>query len=116
MSNDRFKFRAWHKTYGSYLMDTDFCIEDGSLFDLDSAGDRNYFVDPIIMQCTGLKDVNDKLMFDKDIFETPRGQFLIEWGNDSWRALGMEENSSLYSVGYRYKIIGNIYENPELLK
>ena len=64
-----------------------------------------------IMQYTGLKDKNGKEIYEGDILEVYGGEcinYLVE---------------SLYSIFYdrintelEYEIIGNIHENPELLK
>ena len=77
----------------------------------------------IIMQFTGLKDKNGKEIFEEDIIqgfyenETENGE--VYWDNDSasfdikgvnWMSMENLECSNQY-----YEVIGNIYENPELL-
>lgn len=82
----------------------------------------------ILMQCTGLKDKNGKLIYEGDIIKIPDdyetyGQFACEKREVYWnegfrlkpkwdaRARGnwLEDTKD-------FEIIGNIYENPELLE
>ena len=87
----------------------------------------------ILMQYTGLKDKNGKGGFFKDIFK-PEDEneelYLIDWFKDtaSWVLTGLEtgkvrwiENREQFRSDFQInfskgEIIGNIYENPELLK
>lgn len=68
---------------------------------------------------TGLKDKNGKMIYEGDIVKrvkllTPDKIGVVEWIEDLLRY--NVENMSLYSFVNRAEIIGNIYENPELLK
>ena len=74
------------------------------------------------MQSTGLKDKNSQEIFEGDILGTKDGLLngVIEYRSD----LGMWTNSlirynnfeRLCNVATSREIIGNIYENPELLE
>lgn len=76
----------------------------------------------ILMQSTGLKDKNGKEIFEGDILGTQDGLLngVVEYRTD----LGMLTNSlirynnfeRLCNVASDREIIGNIYENPELLE
>ena len=76
----------------------------------------------ILMQSTGLKDKNGKEIFEGDILGTKDGLLngVVEYRAD----LGMFVNSlirynnfeRLCNIASDREIIGNIYENPELLE
>ena len=55
--NDRFKFRVWDKEFKKYYPASDFCVED-----LQDSGDEI-----IVEQCTGLRDMNGKLVYEGDV-------------------------------------------------
>lgn len=78
-----------------------------------------------LLQYTGLKDKNEKEIFEGDIFVHNNHKFEVVW--DSTRFIGLDNDRS--GKGYccyvdsHYKdgsssieVIGNIYENPELLE
>ena len=67
---------------------------------------------PTWMQYTGLKDEKGTEIYEGDVVsnEAPggfRGPMVVEWVDDCF-------GFNLYSGG-KYTVIGNIYENPELL-
>jgi uncharacterized phage protein (TIGR01671 family) len=125
------KFRAWEKA--TQEMISDFLIEskDGECF-----GKYSQEAHPewILMQFTGLKDKNEKEIYEGDIVKSSvrnlivgfaNGHFMIHGGNkpediltynheDLWKALG--KISKFEKEENRVEIIGNIYENPELVK
>ncbi len=86
-----------------------------------------------LMQSTGLKDKNGKLIFEGDIlFEYlknevyPNGKkWVVKWDNDRAKFYIKMINPSKYEYFKEwhlarhyldYEIIGNIYENPEILE
>lgn len=85
------------------------------------------------MQYTGLKDKNGKEIYEGDILATSNDgkNGHDEWTEDDWGygivqldiiggllvngwMSSLEHNDSVYSLEY-VEVIGNIYENPELL-
>jgi len=68
-----------------------------------------------IMQYTGLKDKNGKGIYEGDILDRvinplPKYMRVVEWRTERNR------NGWNIAKGEAHEIIGNIYENPELLK
>ena len=85
-------------------------------------------VDPsTICKCTGLKDKNDKLIWDNDIAKDEKGNlYKAFWQKNyyqySWICIksnflpsGAQWN--LWSIkSFEIEVIGNIFDNPELLR
>lgn len=84
--------------------------------------------DAILMQSTGLHDKNGKEIFEGDILaiETDEGILNVNIFWDSKHALFMFESKKYNEKDllaelvedntYPFEIVGNIYENPELLE
>ena len=72
-----------------------------------------------LSQFTGLKDKNGKEIYEGDIIAYPKSGYKdyktkVIWNND-W--LRYETKDGLgFSMAYGVEVIGNIYENPELLE
>ncbi len=127
--DDRFKFRAWDKRQKRMrgVMRIDF-RKDGDLKRINGTEDpgswepllvagADWEDEFILMQCTGLKDKNGKLIYEGDIVEWERG-----WKETEMVNTIIEIPQTFYEMAdgawtpESGKIIGNIYENPELLK
>ena len=80
-----------------------------------------------ICRCTGLKDKNDKLIWDNDIAKDEKGNlYKAFWQKNyyqySWICIksnflpsGAQWN--LWSIkSFEIEVIGNIFDNPELLR
>lgn len=126
------RYRAWDKTLKTMyeaddIMYIDFrekeiCVE--TLFFEKAA--RYDFDGIVLMQSTGLKDKNGKEIFEGDILsiETDEENVKVEVSWDNKHALFVFESKKYderESLGelfedntYPFKIIGNVYENPEL--
>lgn len=119
-NNDRFRFRVWNKKrkqWYSYL-----CLDclSGHIPGLNEDND-------IVEQCTGLKDKNGKLIYEGDIIDfsifgqeytTRKG--LIKYAKED-ACFGVFFSNNLCLCFNRVaeetiEVIGNLHENPELLK
>lgn len=140
MIKDRFKFRAWNKkerimhykaeqTYDTLTGSPRIWKQSFS----DVLDDENYIVE----QCTGIKDANGKLVFEGDIldvlFENFDGKIfhmrdllcVVVYFNGSFMFRDKEGFSRYFDETafailnkelFAAEVIGNIHENPELLK
>jgi uncharacterized phage protein (TIGR01671 family) len=80
-------------------------------------------VDPeTIGQYTGMKDKNGTRIFEGDILNYPNSiNYVVQWNNSQAkycvRGINDEDYDELYNLIESYtEIIGNIYDNPELLE
>ena len=123
---DRFKFRVWCENNQEWEKDT-ILISNKNMYEIRNDKFTKYTdIDPknhIINFCTGLKDKNGKLIYEDDIVDTRQGRMVIKF--DEYRAMfcmisPIKEHSEtpLYNADYanRLEVIGNIYENTELLE
>lgn len=106
---DKFKFRAWDSIAKEYIFDS-YALYELLVNDLDDS----YQVE----QCTGLKDKNGKLIYEGDIVEVPVLYNGIPTGKKQRCKVYYKHGAfNIYAVKSEYlKVIGNIHENPELLK
>lgn len=127
----KIKFRAWNKRKRRMFSVHDFgnYKEHSSLVYIsDGHPDANFIGDDrdiMLMQYTGLNDRWGGEVYEGDIVETATGhKFRIGWNDatGAWALDGLKEMVDKLPDGswfpeYRYfEVIGNIYENPELLK
>ncbi|WP_302432026.1 YopX family protein [uncultured Alistipes sp.] len=80
-----------------------------------------YPVDPATVgQYTGLNDTNSREIYEGDIFQAGYfgGMDVVMWDNENTRYIGRSPQGCISYVGREpaVKIIGNIHDNPELLK
>lgn len=131
MSQKEIKFRAWGRD--TFVIEKPFTMAHFSLKDV-IENDRVFITDSKddlvimdyegaeIMQYTGLKDKNGKEIYEGDIFTMLNIDYLVEWNDrkGKWNFYCPELSHPSYwglTAGQmkRCKIIGNIYENPDLL-
>ena len=122
--NRQIKFRAWDNV--------DFMTKPFTLEDIVMGRTRFAEMDSTLMQYTGLKDKNDKEIYEGDIvrWKQASGGVLspdentyicqIKWSRTGWaceeiKALKDDYHSRFTLIPSHLEVIGNIYENPELL-
>ena len=136
------KFRAWdseanimvysdHRTRKLYDVYYGFEMNESGLLECRWEGDftESHVLDggtlDNIMQYTGLKDKNSKEIYEGDILEVydrkgenPIANVEVYWNNGYWDAKDSRDDCfrSCYAGFSKNKIIGNVHENPELIK
>ena len=121
---DRFKFRAWDTKRNIMLHDVSvnnrMAVEDGYQFYNQPTNGRLL----VLMQCTGLKDRHGKLVFEGDVIQLGHYIFGLYSSRVDFIAGCFQQypinqsgiNSGILNyVHHTCEIIGNIYENPELI-
>ncbi|MBE9515945.1 MAG: hypothetical protein IME93_03090 [Proteobacteria bacterium] len=131
MSNDggfmrEIKFRAWDIDRRQYLSGGAVFIEvlrgrnpeEGRLY-LDTSDhiSKDRF---ILQQYTGLKDKNGAEIYEGDVLEEEEGYYFEVVWDESWAKFKIQHRTISiqypeWNRGKKMKVIGNIYENPELL-
>ena len=109
------KFRAWDKKEEKMIFNFQNRAEFSVVTVLGVIGDSQQ----ILMQYTGLKDNNDKEIYEGDMVlfnKGLEGGFVktIKWDFQALHNLKTQIN--YYSQDCTAEVIGNIYENPELVK
>ena len=129
------RFRAWDKKYKEMLSPDHLwkctfylCPCNGTFnaygVDPDAPDDRDKEgmgenENLIPMQYTGLKDKNGKEIYEGDIIKLGFTTQEIKWVDQGFATVDLKSGAIFELSGGRItmiEIIGNIYENPELLK
>lgn len=132
------KYRAWDKVdcYMEEVDGYDLFIADGKLYEVtEEYSNYQAYMERVnvsdrydLMQYTGLKDMESQEVYDGDILDAKDRIVLVVWNqtNGCWDSIFVRyivPISQLTSNGitpvewkFRAKVIGNKYNNPELLK
>ncbi len=138
--NDRFKCRIWDKNQNKMLFPAsnyNFCNINGVIVQVEIYENivgnicahirkNKIYENAEFMQCTGSKDKNGKLIYEGDIVNVPCGNFIIKYC-DSCKSFQCFYKDDCFACEGDYhwfellddlenlEVIGNIYENKELL-
>ena len=144
MSNREIKFRAWDVTLGKSIDGGNPITQQGKLLTVTRSltYEGVHSREVALMQYTGLKDKNGVEIYEGDVVGKEVGAFqplrkirrdcVVEWqrkGKESgmWELLLIKDERVNITKSYyepfglgcepqNYEVIGNIHENPELLK
>lgn len=121
------KFRAYDSGSLSRMYNPDeVMVGDGNIWIIDEdsvAGDWIVNNDIHLMQSTGLVDKNDQEIFEGDILKSNKyitsvfyedGAYCVKFRRTTNTTVTM--NVISFIKKYKTRIVGNIYENPELLE
>ena len=132
--NDRFKFRVFLKAHNQMCNVHTLHTGTNKVIISTRYGNSSVQINDynILMQCTGLKDKNGKLIYEGDVlYENmintvfPKGKYwIVEWNNNNAQFFielinktgnSLTDTWHLARHNLDYEVIGNIYENKELL-
>ena len=119
------KFRAWLKKkqemdneidHISWLEDELYCIGDGITYMVSAK-------DLVLMQSTGLVDKNGKEIFEgdivkmsKDVYSEPTYYEVVRHYGGAYRLESKQHGCELWLRHTDCEVVGNVYENRELLE
>lgn len=124
------KFRAWHKSWKEFGKVGKISFDDEE--DVSTVLFKGKFIfenlqknEVILMQSTGLCDKEGTEVFEGDIVDYKGRKAVVKW-HGSYASFiyrfvdELQERVSewhpLFLACYNFEVIGNIYENPELLE
>ena len=132
------KFRAWDKKEYEFINIKSFgFLEDGEVWYIQAIDENEQEIDPpyftgeddlVIMQYTGLTDKNGKEIYEGDILSTDliRPYLIVEFKNGAFMYQCHDSGEDYYDFMQPVdadtkqdkfsKVIGNIYENSDLLE
>lgn len=129
---DRFRFRVWNTEEKEMIYNAEFAYDginystnniiniNNNDLHISCFGEYLENKEYIVMQCTGLKDENGKLIYEGDIIEENKSKYVVGYGwNGSYDIMSIDTHN-YFSIGTLHtektKILGNQYENPKLLE
>ena len=122
------KFRCWGKESGRMFSPSSISFKGSTVWVCDVHGSNIYEYELVVgntevMQYTGLLDKNGKEIYEGDIIKLESGSFrtIVFHEGCFWftEDVDMEKEANRHPAFMNlgpYEIIGNIYENPELLR
>lgn len=113
------KFRMWNKK-DVYMEELSFpwMIDHEEVWNINT---KKQLKNVVLMQYTGIKDKNGEDIYEGDIIKwgIEGGEWINEvrfYGGAVWIFVDGEIHTILSEYRGKYEVVGNIYENPELIK
>lgn len=120
------KYRAWDISEQCWINISKMVFgENGELWYLqgydenENEIDLPYFENEtnwILMQCIGVKDTDENEIFESDFVEDEHGRINLVKFKEGLFLIGNWNSHGFMNAFTEFKVIGNIYENPELLE
>ncbi len=121
------KFRAWDRKDKKWIWpypEAFYIIGEVTMFDVLRQIKMDRVNDLVILQYTGLQDKNGKEIFEGDFLKSENYTESVRWAYDlgAWHFGNREDQHTcmLSDVGVKgaveCEIVGNVFENEELLK
>ncbi|WP_000612372.1 YopX family protein [Streptococcus mitis] len=121
------KFRAWDSVEKKFV-EHFFITDNGLICNMEKPTSDCKLLIPIekseliLMQSTGLKDKNDKEIFEgdivkmsKDVYSEPTYYEVVRHRGGAYRLESKQHGCELWLRHTDCEIVGNVYENKELL-
>ena len=104
------RFRAWDYKSKKFMLKGFNIIGECTLFDVANQLQLEEFCELGITQSTGIKDRNGVEIYEGDVIENWGQTQIVKWHNyDNYQGYDIETDDN------DILILGNIFENPELL-
>ncbi|WP_202976102.1 MULTISPECIES: YopX family protein [unclassified Streptococcus] len=119
------KYRMWNRITSALHHVEGLYFDNKEVQYIDEVGILRFikFENTILMQSTGLKDKNGKEIFEgdvvkmaKDVYSDPTYYEVIRHRGGAYRLESNQHGCELWLRHTNCEVIGNIYENPELLE
>lgn len=114
--NDALRFRVWDKLFNHYWSEQEIIDKVDCLYDINNVEIEKYI---------GINDNKGKRIYEGDIIKTRHGNGFVYRRDDDCFAIRIDRDgicpfdisvSEFLQIIEFFEIIGNIHENPELLK
>jgi uncharacterized phage protein (TIGR01671 family) len=131
MTSNRFRFRAWDKSFQKYCENVIVSTINEEITVYERLVNGNTLLIPsahvVLEQCTSLKDKNGRMIYEGDIvkrhskYDEEESFVLLQvaWNNKNGRYITTDKKYDTFTFSmfyYSYEVVGNIHENSELLE